>query len=153
MIPAEIISKKREGQQLDKIDIKNFIHGYLLGDVTRAQMSAFLMAVYFNGMKLEETLSLLEIMVNSGSKLNFEHSKNYVADKHSTGGIGDKISLILAPLMVACGIKMPMIAGRSLGFTGGTIDKLEAIPGINTSPSLNTFKGWINKVGGVIISQ
>ncbi len=153
MIPAEIISKKREGQQLDKIDIKNFIYGYLSGDVTRAQMSAFLMAVYFNGMKLEETLSLLEIMVNSGSKLNFKHSKSYVADKHSTGGIGDKISLILAPLMVASGIKIPMIAGRSLGFTGGTIDKLEAIPGINTSPSLNTFEDWITKVGAGIISQ
>ena len=153
MIPAEIISKKREGLTLDEIEIKNFIHGYLSGDITKAQMSALLMAIYFNSMNKDETLCLTEIMVNSGSTLDFHNSKSYVADKHSTGGIGDKISLILAPLMAASGIKIPMIAGRALGFTGGTIDKLEAIPGFNTSPSLTEFKDWVDLIGAAIISQ
>ena len=137
MIPAEIISKKRDGLPLDEVEIKNFIHGYLSGDITKAQMSALLMAIYFKSMNKDETLCLTEIMVNSGTKLDFHNSKSYVADKHSTGGIGDKISLILAPLMAASGIKTPMIAGRALGFTGGTIDKLKAIPGFNTSPTIS----------------
>ena len=153
MIPADIISKKREGLLLNRNEIQNFINGYLSGSITNAQMSAFLMAVYFNGMNKDETLILLEIMVNSGSKLNFDNSKNYVADKHSTGGIGDKTSLILAPLMAASGIRIPMIAGRALGFTGGTIDKIESIPGINISPSLKIFENWVNKIGAGIISQ
>ena len=153
MIPAEIISKKRDGLPLDEVEIKNFIHGYLSGDITKAQMSALLMAIYFKSMNKDETLCLTEIMVNSGTKLDFHNSKSYVADKHSTGGIGDKISLILAPLMAASGIKTPMIAGRALGFTGGTIDKLKAIPGFNTSPSLTEFKDWVDLIGAAIISQ
>ena len=92
-------------------------------------------------------------MIKSGQVLNFDKSTSYIADKHSTGGIGDKTSLILAPVMAAAGIKIPMIAGRGLEYTGGTIDKLEAIPGINIAPSLKTFKGWIDNVGCAIISQ
>ena len=92
-------------------------------------------------------------MIQSGQVLNFHKSTSYIADKHSTGGIGDKTSLILAPVMAAAGIKIPMIAGRGLEFTGGTIDKLEAIPNINIAPSLKTFKGWVDNVGCAIISQ
>ena len=153
MIPAEIISKKREGLTLDEIEIKNFIHGYLSGDITKAQMSALLMAIYFNSMNKDETLCLTEIMVNSGSTLDFHNSKSYVADKHSTGGIGDKTSIILTPVMAAAGIRIPMIAGRGLEYTGGTIDKLETIPGINVTPSLDKFKSWVENIGCAIISQ
>ena len=92
-------------------------------------------------------------MIKSGQVLNFNRSTSYIADKHSTGGIGDKTSLILAPVMAAAGIKIPMIAGRGLEYTGGTIDKLEAIPGINVAPSLKTFKYWVDSIGCAIISQ
>ena len=116
-------------------------------------MSAFLMAIYFNGMSNIELLTLVNEMLNSGNIIEFEKSELYVADKHSTGGIGDKTSLILAPIMAAAGLRIPMIAGRSLEYTGGTIDKLESIPGINISPPLNQFKSWVNNIGCAIISQ
>ena len=104
-------------------------------------------------MNEDEIFSLVQIMIDSGSTLDFGGSNRYVADKHSTGGIGDKISLILAPIMAAAGIKVPMIAGRGLGFTGGTIDKLESIPGFNSSPSLSQFKKWVDENGYAIMSQ
>ena len=116
-------------------------------------MAAMLMAIYFKGMNEDEIFSLVQIMIDSGSTLDFGGSNRYIADKHSTGGIGDKISLILAPIMAAAGIKVPMIAGRGLGFTGGTIDKLESIPGFNSSPSLKQFKEWVDKNGYAIMSQ
>ena len=116
-------------------------------------MSAFLMAIYFNGLTEKELIVFVDNMIKSGRVLNFNRSTSYIADKHSTGGIGDKTSLILAPVMAAAGIKIPMIAGRGLEYTGGTIDKLEAIPGINIAPSLKTFKNWVDSIGCAIISQ
>ena len=153
MIPANLISKKRDGNYLSKNELSDFIHGYLTGVVTEEQMAAMLMAIFFKGMNEDETFSLVEIMIDSGSSLDFNNSDRYVADKHSTGGVGDKISLILAPIMASAGIKIPMIAGRGLGFTGGTIDKLESIPGFNSSPSLDQFKKWVNQNGYAIMSQ
>ena len=153
MIPSDIIAKKRNGEELKSRDISWFLNEYLKDNITDAQMSAFLMAIYFNGMSDIELLTLVNEMLNSGNIIEFEKSELYVADKHSTGGIGDKTSLILAPIMAAAGLRIPMIAGRSLEYTGGTIDKLESIPGINISPTLNQFKSWVNNIGCAIISQ
>ena len=153
MIPSDIIAKKRNGEELKNRDISWFLKEYLKDNITDAQMSAFLMAIYFNGMSDIELLTLVNQMLNSGNIIEFEKSELYVADKHSTGGIGDKTSLILAPIMAAAGLRIPMIAGRSLEYTGGTIDKLESIPGINISPPLNQFKSWVNNIGCAIISQ
>jgi len=153
LIPANLISKKRDGHYLSKNELSDFINNYLTGFVTEEQMAAMLMAIYFKGMNEDEIFSLVQIMVDSGSTLDFGGSNRYVADKHSTGGIGDKISLILAPIMAVAGIKVPMIAGRGLGFTGGTIDKLETIPGFNSSPNLSQFKKWVDKNGYAIMSQ
>ena len=153
MIPADLISKKRDGHALDKDELTWFIDGYLSGKVTEAQMTALLMAIFYTGMSEDETFALVDVMLNSGSTLDFSDSDAYVADKHSTGGIGDKVSLILAPIMAASGLMVPMIAGRGLGFTGGTIDKLETIPGFDTAPALETFKDWVNKNGCAIMAQ
>tara|TARA_B100000131_G_C18113543_1_gene610481 strand:+ start:1522 stop:2802 length:1281 start_codon:yes stop_codon:yes gene_type:complete len=153
MIPANLISKKRDGIILNKDEINSFFNGYVLGRVSDAEMSAMLMAIYFNGMNEDETFSLVDIMVHSGSVLNFDDSKNLIGDKHSTGGVGDKVSLILAPVMASAGIKVPMIAGRSLAYTGGTIDKLESIPGFQSHTDLSTFKKWVTNNGYAIIAQ
>ena len=153
MIYSNLISKKRDGFNLKKNDVELFFNGYLIGKVTDAQMSAMLMAIYFNGMNEEETFSLVEVMLQSGKTLDFSDSKGFVADKHSTGGIGDKVSLILAPIIAGLGLKIPMIAGRGLGFTGGTIDKLECIPGFNTNPDIDNFIKWVSRSGYGIMSQ
>ena len=116
-------------------------------------MSAMLMAIFFNGMDEDEIFSLVEVMLRSGKTLDFSDSKDFVADKHSTGGVGDKVSLILAPIIAGLGLKIPMIAGRGLGFTGGTIDKLECIPGFNTNPDINNFIKWVSRSGYGIMSQ
>ena len=153
MIPSNLISKKRDGESLTKDEISLFFKEYLSDNVSDSQMTAMLMAIYFNGMDEIELFTLVEVMLYSGKSLNFSHSKQFIADKHSTGGIGDKVSFILAPIMAAAGIKIPMIAGRGLGFTGGTIDKLESIRGINTSPNLNTFMNWVDETGYAIMVQ
>jgi len=153
MIPADLISKKRDGHAFTKNELTWFINGYLAGKITEAQMTALLMAIFYTGMGEEETFALVDVMLNSGSTLDFSDSGTYVADKHSTGGVGDKVSLILAPIMAAAGLNNPMIAGRGLGFTGGTIDKLETIPGFDTSPTLETFKDWVKKNGCSIMAQ
>lgn len=153
MIPSDIIAKKRNGEEIQPIELSLFITKFLENKISDAQMSAFLMAIYFNGLTEKELIVFVDEMIKSGQVLNFHQSKFYIADKHSTGGIGDKTSLILAPVMAAAGIKIPMIAGRGLEYTGGTIDKLEAIPGINIAPSLKTFKNWVNSIGCAIISQ
>ena len=153
MIYSNLISKKRDGFNLKKSDIELFFNGYLIGKVTDAQMSAMLMAIYFNGMDEEEIFSLVEVMLRSGKTLDFSDSKDFVADKHSTGGIGDKVSLILAPVIAGLGLKIPMIAGRGLGFTGGTIDKLECIPGFNTNPGIDNFIKWVSRSGYAVMSQ
>ena len=153
MIYSNLISKKRDGFNLKKKDVELFFNGYVLGKVTDAQMSAMLMAIYFNGMDEDEIFSLVEVMLRSGKTLDFSDSKDFVADKHSTGGVGDKVSLILAPIIAGLGLKIPMIAGRGLGFTGGTIDKLECIPGFNTNPDIDSFIKWVSKSGYGIMSQ
>ena len=153
MIPSDIIAKKRNGEELKSNDLSWFISKYFEDYISDAQMSALLMAIYFNGMTKKELLTLVDGMIKSGQVIKFKESKFYIADKHSTGGIGDKPSIILAPVMAAAGVRIPMIAGRGLEYTGGTIDKLEAIPGINVTPSLNKFKTWVENIGCAIISQ
>jgi len=153
MIPVEIIKHKRDNKVLTKEHLKYFIQGYLDGIVTDYQMSAFLMAVYFNGMNEQETFDLTEIMLNSGKIVDLSYIKMPKIDKHSTGGVGDKVSLILAPLVASCGIAVPMISGRALGHTGGTLDKLESIPGFNVNYDLNDYKRILEKRGVVMIGQ
>jgi len=153
MIPVEIIKLKRDNKTLTKEHLSFFINGYLSGEVTDYQMSAFLMAVYFNGMTEEETFDLTEIMLNSGKTVDLSYINKIKVDKHSTGGVGDKTSLILAPLVASCGIAVPMISGRALGHTGGTLDKLESIPGFRVDYSIRDYKKIIEKVGVVMIGQ
>ena len=153
MIPTNIIAKKRNGEELKSTELSWFITKYLEADISEAQMSALLMAIYFNGMTEKELLILVNEMIHSGHVIKFEKSDIFIADKHSTGGVGDKTSIILAPVMAAAGIRIPMIAGRGLEYTGGTIDKLEAIPGINVTPTLDKFKNWVENIGCAIISQ
>jgi pyrimidine-nucleoside phosphorylase len=153
MLPVEIIKYKRDKKSLTKEQIKFFIEGYLSGKVTDYQMSAFLMAVFLNGMSEEETFDLTEIMLNSGKVVDLSYINKVKVDKHSTGGVGDKTSLILAPLVASCDIAVPMISGRSLGHTGGTLDKLESIPGFNVNYSIDDYKRIIEKAGVVMIGQ
>ncbi|HMR41042.1 MAG TPA: thymidine phosphorylase [Ignavibacteria bacterium] len=153
MNPVEIIKHKRNNKILSRDDIEYFINGYLKGDVTEYQMSAFLMAVYFNGMNDDETFYLTEIMLNSGVVIDHPAVKSIKIDKHSTGGVGDKTSLILAPQIASCGIAVPMISGRGLGHTGGTLDKLESIPGFNIHYSIDDFRRIIIQCGVVMIGQ
>ena len=153
MNPVEIIKLKRNNFPLSKLQIEYFIEGYLSGEVTEYQMSAFLMAVYFNDMNEEETFHLTEIMLHSGETIDLSFLDLPKVDKHSTGGVGDKTSLILAPLVASCGIAVPMISGRGLGHTGGTLDKLESIPGFNVNYSIKDFKRIISETGVVLIGQ
>ena len=152
MIPAEIIEKKRDGKHLNPKEIKWFIKNIVNNKIDKSQLSALLMAIYFQGMNDDEMFSLVDAMVNSGEKFNFRDKEKYVADKHSTGGVGDKISFILAPILSSLGVVVPMIAGRGLAFTGGTIDKLESIPNFQTSLSMDTFNKQIKSIGCTIAS-
>ena len=139
-LPAEIIKIKRNGGTLSFEQIEEFILGYARGRIPDYQMSALLMAIYFKGMTAEETLSLTKAMLHSGEVVDFSDVPGVKVDKHSTGGVGDKTSLILGPVVAAAGVAVPMISGRGLGHTGGTLDKLESIPGFNTQLDLQTFK-------------
>lgn len=149
----EIIRKKRDGHKLNKSDIEKFIKGVTSKEIPNYQISALLMAIFYNGMDIEETKDLTYFMLNSGKTLDLSDIKGKKIDKHSTGGVGDKISLILAPLVAKMGITVPMITGRGLGHTGGTSDKMEAIPGYETALSFDKFKEVLKKVGCSIISQ
>ena len=153
MIPAELIEKKRDGIELTPEEIDWFISSVMSKKIDDSQLSAFLMSIYFKDMSEIETKSLVHSMVKSGKKFNFKHLERYVADKHSTGGIGDKISFILAPLLSSFDIIIPMIAGRGLAFTGGTIDKLESIKNFQTTKDFDSFNKQINQIGCGIISQ
>ena len=148
---ADLIAQKRDGQTLDEKDIQTLIEGFTAGDVPDYQMSAFAMAVFFQGMTLEETTCLTKSMIESGQTLKWSGKKPSV-DKHSTGGIGDKISIPLAPLLACCDVEVPMISGRGLGATGGTLDKLESIPGYRTDLSVDEFASVINWNGCSIAS-
>lgn len=146
-----LIDKKKRGEKLSEQEIKWFIQSYTDTKIPDYQMSAMLMAMFLKGMDITETAYLTDAMLESGKRLKFP-GKN-VIDKHSTGGIGDKASFILAPIASAAGVKVPMIAGRGLGHTGGTVDKIEAIKGFSTSLDLDTFSEKLNKEGLVLIGQ
>ncbi len=153
MIPSNLIAKKRDGKKLSRKEIYWFINSFLKKEISDSQMSSLLMAIFFRGMDTKEISSLVSIMIESGSKLDFSDCNYIIADKHSTGGIGDKTSLILAPILGCLGVKIPMIAGRALAFTGGTIDKLESIPGFKSKHSLKKFKALVIKNNCAIICQ
>lgn len=140
---AQIISAKRDGNELTEEQIRFLISGFASGEIPDYQMSAFAMAVYFQGMTIEETTSLTREMLNSGETISWSGGKPKV-DKHSTGGIGDKVSIPLAPILACCDVEVPMISGRGLGATGGTLDKLESIPGYRCDLSIDEFKNVVN---------
>ena len=153
MIPQWIIEKKRDGQILSAEEIKFWIKGYTDGSIPDYQMAALAMAIYFNGMETSEISALTDAMMHSGSVVDTAGIKRYKADKHSTGGIGDKVSLILAPLVACADIAIPMISGRGLGITGGTLDKMESISGYRTDLSIPEFLDVVDKCGCSIIGQ
>ncbi len=152
-LPQEVIIKKRNGVDLTSHEIAQFIAGFAKGSVSHAQAAAFAMAVYFNDMNMDERVALTLAMRDSGNVLDWSDLDGPVADKHSTGGVGDNVSLMLAPILAALGIYVPMISGRGLGHTGGTLDKFDAIPGYRTSPDNDLFRKVVKQAGCAIIGQ
>ena len=148
-----IVHQKQSGGILSNTNIQYIVNGYTSGVISDDEMTAWLNAVFQNGMSHEETLDYTRAMVNSGVTLDFSHLSGYVLDKHSTGGVGDKVSLVLGPLLASCRCYVPMLAGRGLGHTGGTIDKLESIPGYKTALSLTEFQEVVETVGVSIMEQ
>jgi pyrimidine-nucleoside phosphorylase len=153
MRAVDVIQKKREGGELSREEIAFLIDGYVAGKVPEYQVSAWLMAVFFKGMTSEETAALTDVMLRSGKTMDLSGISGPFVDKHSTGGVGDKVSLILAPMVAACGVKVPMMSGRALGHTGGTLDKLESIPGYRTALSEAEFRSFIQKDGFAMTGQ
>ncbi len=153
MLAREIIKKKRNKLELSLEEIQFFILSYTRGEIPDYQMSALLMAIYFNGMSKAESVALTKTMLHSGITVDTASIPGFKVDKHSTGGVGDKTSLILGPIVAAAGIYVPMISGRGLGHTGGTLDKLESIPGFNTQLSIETFIQLTKKIGTCFIGQ
>ena len=153
MEALDIILKKRNGLELTKEELTFFINGYVDGSVKDYQMSAFLMATYFEGMTDDEATNLALIMEHSGDVIDLSNIKGFKVDKHSTGGVGDKTSLVLAPLVASLGVKFAKMSGRGLGHTGGTLDKLESIPGFNISLSKEEFVKQVNDINIAIIGQ
>jgi len=153
MNPTELIRKKRDAGILSGAEMEFLIRGFLDGTIPDYQMSAWLMAVYFRGMSHEETETFAEIMLRSGVTVDLSGVPGLKVDKHSTGGVGDKVSIILAPMVAACGVPVPMISGRGLGHTGGTLDKLESIPGFRTDLSLEEYRAVIQETGLVLVGQ
>ncbi len=153
--PQEIIRKKRDGKVLNNEEIKFIIDGIISKNIQESQIAAFAMSIFFQGMNNDETVSLTKCMLNSGTQLNWKkyNLNGPIVDKHSTGGVGDKVSIILAPLLAACDCYVPMISGRGLGHTGGTLDKLDSINGYNTQPDLEKFTDIVNKIGCAIVGQ
>ncbi|UJW84842.1 thymidine phosphorylase [Devosia sp. SL43] len=152
-LPQEVILKKRNGEALAPAEIAQFIAGFAEGTVSHAQAAAFAMAVYFRDMTMPERVALTLAMRDSGAVLDWSDLDGPVADKHSTGGVGDNVSLMLAPILAAIGIYVPMISGRGLGHTGGTLDKFDAIPGYTTSPDNALFRKVVKSTGCAIIGQ
>ena len=152
MLPQEIIKAKRDGKVLAARDIASFIEALAEGRLSEGQIAAFAMAVWFNGMDRDETVALTLAMRDSGEVMSWPDLGRPVADKHSTGGVGDNVSL-LAPIVAACGTAVPMISGRGLGHTGGTLDKLESIPGYDILPTAERFRSIVREVGCAIIGQ
>ncbi len=150
---VELIAKKRDGGELRAEEIADLVGGLADGRLADYQMSAFLMAVFFRGMSSAETVALTRAMLASGDVVDLGHVPKVKVDKHSTGGVGDKISLCLAPLVAACGVAVPMVSGRGLGHTGGTLDKLEAIPGFRVDLDIERYKRIVEEVGVCMIGQ
>jgi pyrimidine-nucleoside phosphorylase len=153
MRAVDIIAKKRDGHELTRDEINFIIRGYTSGDVADYQMAALVMAIYLRGMTNEETIALTEAMLHSGEVVDFSDLGRSRVDKHSTGGVGDKTSLVIAPVVAAAGVLVPMISGRGLGHSGGTLDKLESIPGFRTDLSLSEFRATLIEVGAALIGQ
>ena len=152
-LPQEVIVRKRDGEVLTKGEIGEFIAGLTAGRVSQAQAAAFAMAVYFRDMTLTERVALTEAMRDSGTVLDWSELDGPVVDKHSTGGVGDNVSLMLAPILAACSVFVPMISGRGLGHTGGTLDKFDSIPGYQTQPDNELFRHVTKTAGCAIIGQ
>src|SRR5438309_8491636 len=153
MRAVDLIRKKRDSGELSREEIDFLVSGYTRGDIPDYQMAAWLMAVWLRGMSRSELASLTETMLYSGEVLNFSDLPGKKVDKHSTGGVGDKTSLILAPVVAACGLPVPMMSGRGLGHTGGTLDKLESIPGFCVRLDLEAMMRAPEKVGCAMIGQ
>ena len=149
----DIIYKKREGGSLDKDEIEFFVNGYTKGEIPDYQASALLMAIFLKKMNREETYALTNAMKNSGDTVDLSGIKGIKVDKHSTGGVGDKTTLIVGPLAAACGVPIAKMSGRGLGFTGGTVDKMESIPGFKTTVEAEDFISQVNRVGLSVIGQ
>jgi pyrimidine-nucleoside phosphorylase len=153
MNPAQTIIKKRNRQSLSQEEIRYFISSFVEGSIEDYQMSAMLMAILLNGMSEKEIYWMTNEYIDSGVTLNFPESQGRCIDKHSTGGVGDKLSLMIGPLAAECGVIVPMISGRGLGHTGGTLDKLESIPGFQTQISLDRFQKIVRENNFAIIGQ
>lgn len=153
MRAVDIIARKRDGLALTNDEISFVVRGYTSGEIADYQMSALMMAIYLRGMTVEETLALTDAMLHSGEVLDLSDLGRPRVDKHSTGGVGDKTSLVIAPVVAAAGLLVPMISGRALSHTGGTLDKLESIPGFRTDLSLTEFRATLRDVGAALIGQ
>src|SRR5215216_3059727 len=153
MFPQHIIARKRDGHALTREEITAFVRGATDGSWEDYQLSAALMAIFLRGMSAEETADLTTAMMNSGVVADLTNLKLPKADKHSTGGVGDKISLHLAPMVAACGVAVPMISGRGLGHSGGTLDKLESIAGFNVNLSMHAYRAQVERLGLCLIGQ
>ena len=153
MLPQEIVRKKRDGHQLSASEIGEFVEGLTTGAFSEGQVAALAMAVFLNGMEREEAVALTLAMRDSGSVLDWSDMPGPVTDKHSTGGVGDNVSLMLAPIVAACGAYVPMISGRGLGHTGGTLDKMDSIPGYVSQPDKTRFRAVVREAGCAIIGQ
>jgi pyrimidine-nucleoside phosphorylase len=153
MRPQWVIEKKRDGGTLSPAEIRSFVDGFTRGDIPDYQMSALAMAVFFRGLSPEETAALTDAMLRSGDRLDTSSIPRPKVDKHSTGGVGDKVSLVLGPLLAAAGAAVPMISGRGLGLTGGTLDKLESIPGYRTGLAAGEFLDVVRRGGCSIVGQ
>ena len=153
MNAVDIISKKRDGKELSASEIEFFIKAYLNGDIPDYQASALLMAIYFRHMSEKETFDLTRVMLHSGDIVDLSDIHGTKVDKHSTGGVGDKVTLIVAPIAASCGVPIAKMSGRGLGFTGGTIDKLESIPGFKTTLEPADFHKQVNEIGIAVIGQ
>lgn len=153
MSPAELIERKRDGATLEPGDLRRFLEAYLSDEVADYQMSALLMAIFFRGLTVAETEEMTRAIIESGRRLDFSGRGPPAVDKHSTGGVGDKVSLVLAPLLAELGLRVPMMSGRGLGHTGGTLDKLESIPGFRTGLDLDEFADVVDEIGCAMIGQ
>src|SRR5579859_5256593 len=153
MRTVDLIHRKRDGEELSPEEIASLVDGYSRNEIPDYQMSSFLMAVFFAGMSDREVSALTECIIRSGELVDLSSIPGVKVDKHSTGGVGDKTSLISAPLAASAGVIVPMISGRALGHTGGTLDKLESIPGLRTDLTVDQFRAQLNEIGLAFIGQ